>query len=252
MDVLYLAKYAEALGCTIADLTDGVTDIEAFTLEPDFASMYPYNLILAVSGVKDRDEEGNVTDEAKLEMYSVYIPALLKSVKSLSEREQKILSLRFEHGLTYEQCGYRFNVTRERIRQVEAKALRRLRHPMHYKRWHYDTIGKYYEAKDEASRYLLENITLKDKFNSLTKIMGLSNIEPPTIEEKKKILDIDIEEMELSVRSYNCLKRAGINKISDMNGFTVNQFMKVRNLGRKSIVEIADKLKEYGIEVADE
>ena len=53
---------------------------------------------------------------------------------TLSEREIQVLEMRFRDGMTYEQCGKSFNVTRERIRQIEAKALRKLRHPSRSKK----------------------------------------------------------------------------------------------------------------------
>ena len=58
---------------------------------------------------------------------------------------------------------------------------------------------------------------------------------------KEKVLEMNIDELELSVRSYNCLKRAGINTVEDM--------MKVRNLGRKSLEEVLAKLKELGLQL---
>ena len=252
MDVTYLGRYAEALGCTISDLVDGAVDAEAFTLDTDISAWYPWNLALAVSGINAFDRDGKLTDEAKNEMYAVYIPALLKSLESLTDREQKVLMLRFANGLNLEQCGYRFNVTRERIRQVEQRALRKLRHPRHYKHWHYDTLEKYQEAKEEASRYQLENIQLKEKIKNLYDQCGLDCNGIPTAPEPAKTPDIDIEYLELSVRSYNCLKRAGINRISDFDGFTIEKFMKVRNLGRKSMEEIISKLKDFGIEIKSE
>ena len=63
-------------------------------------------------------------------------------------------------------------------------------------------------------------------------------------EKKEKVLDMTIEELELSVRSYNCLKRAGINTVEDLTLRKEEEMMKVRNLGRKSLDEVVGKLKE--------
>ena len=65
-------------------------------------------------------------------------------------------------------------------------------------------------------------------------------------EEKDKILDMTIEELDLSVRSYNCLKRAGINTVYELTQKTEDDMMKVRNLGRKSLEEVVEKLKNLG------
>jgi DNA-directed RNA polymerase subunit alpha len=65
--------------------------------------------------------------------------------------------------------------------------------------------------------------------------------------EKEKVLEMSIDELELSVRSYNCLKRAGINTVEELTNKTAEDMMKVRNLGRKSLEEVLSKLKELGL-----
>ena len=67
---------------------------------------------------------------------------------------------------------------------------------------------------------------------------------------KEKILDMTIEELDLSVRSYNCLKRAGINTVEDLTLRKEEEMMKVRNLGRKSLEEVVNKLKELKLAFA--
>ena len=64
---------------------------------------------------------------------------------------------------------------------------------------------------------------------------------------KDKVLEMNIDELELSVRSYNCLKRAGINTVEELCNRTSEDMMKVRNLGRKSLQEVLSKLKELGL-----
>ena len=67
--------------------------------------------------------------------------------------------------------------------------------------------------------------------------------------EKEKVLEMSIDELELSVRSYNCLKRAGINTVEELTNKTPEDMMKVRNLGRKSLEEVLAKLKELNLEL---
>ena len=67
--------------------------------------------------------------------------------------------------------------------------------------------------------------------------------------EKEKVLEMNIDELELSVRSYNCLKRAGINTVEELCSKTSEDMMKVRNLGRKSLEEVLAKLKELGLQL---
>ena len=66
-------------------------------------------------------------------------------------------------------------------------------------------------------------------------------------EEKDKVLDMTIEELDLSVRSYNCLKRAGINTVLELTQKTKDEMMKVRNLGKKSLEEVTEKMGALGL-----
>jgi DNA-directed RNA polymerase subunit alpha len=68
-------------------------------------------------------------------------------------------------------------------------------------------------------------------------------------DEKEKVLEMSIDELELSVRSYNCLKRAGINTVEELTNKTSEDMIKVRNLGRKSLEEVLAKLKELGLQL---
>ena len=69
---------------------------------------------------------------------------------------------------------------------------------------------------------------------------------------KERVLEMPIEELELSVRSYNCLKRAGIFTVEDLTNKTESHLMKVRNLGRKSLEEVISKVKSLGLSFKDE
>ncbi len=68
-------------------------------------------------------------------------------------------------------------------------------------------------------------------------------------DEREKVLEMSIDELELSVRSFNCLKRAGINTVEELCNKTYEDMMKVRNLGRKSLEEVLAKLKELGLQL---
>ncbi|MCL1848160.1 MAG: DNA-directed RNA polymerase subunit alpha [Clostridiales bacterium] len=85
-------------------------------------------------------------------------------------------------------------------------------------------------------------------FVELTEQVGDVEIMVNRVEdEKDKILDISIEELDLSVRSYNCLKRAGINTVGELIMKTEDDMMKVRNLGKKSLEEVDEKLSSLGL-----
>ena len=70
-------------------------------------------------------------------------------------------------------------------------------------------------------------------------------------DDSQKVMDMNIDELELSVRSYNCLKRAGINTVEELTNKTEEEMMKVRNLGRKSLEEVHAKLKELGLSLSN-
>ena len=69
---------------------------------------------------------------------------------------------------------------------------------------------------------------------------------------KEKILEMTIEDLDLSVRSFNCLKRAGINTVDDLINKSEEEMMKVRNLGKKSFDEVKEKLQSLGFDLSSE
>ena len=69
---------------------------------------------------------------------------------------------------------------------------------------------------------------------------------------KEKVLEMSIEDLELSVRSFNCLKRAGISTVEDLSNKTEAEMLKVRNLGKKSFDEVTNKLHSLGLDFAEE
>ena len=103
------------------------------------------------------------------------------------------------------------------------------------------------EAVSLAARVLSEHLSvfidLSDNAKT-TEIMA-----EPIDDNKTKALEMSIDELELSVRSYNCLKRAGINTVQELSSKTPDEMMKVRNLGRKSLDEVLEKLKELGLKL---
>lgn len=104
------------------------------------------------------------------------------------------------------------------------------------------------EAVSLAAKVLSEHLSL---FIDLSENAKAAEIMVETEnDEKEKVLEMNIDELELSVRSYNCLKRAGINTVEELCNRTSEDMMKVRNLGRKSLEEVLAKLKELGLELS--
>ena len=102
------------------------------------------------------------------------------------------------------------------------------------------------EAVSLAAKVLSEHLNL---FINLSE-KGITSqvLEDKDDDEHEKRMEMSIDELELSVRSYNCLKRAGINTVSELTNKTSDEMMKVRNLGRKSLDEVVAKLKELGLD----
>ena len=144
---------------------------------------------------------------------------------SLTERERRVLDFRYKDGLTFEAIGKRECVTRERIRQIHAKSLRKLRHPERLNYLKYGISGVIRQKSESAREAALASL--------------------PKLDIKPK--NIPLEELELSVRSYNCLKRAGKNTLRELSEMTFDELCNVRNLGKKSVDEICAVLTKYGI-----
>lgn len=101
------------------------------------------------------------------------------------------------------------------------------------------------DAVSLAAKVLSDH--LKSFINLSDRTAGIQVITENVVDDKDKVLEMNIDELELSVRSYNCLKRAGINTVEELCNRTSEDMMKVRNLGRKSLEEVLAKLKELGL-----
>jgi DNA-directed RNA polymerase subunit alpha len=101
-----------------------------------------------------------------------------------------------------------------------------------------------------AAKIIDEHINI---FVNLSEIVtGLGILVSPPTDPLPKILEMSIEEMDLSVRSYNCLKRAGIHTVEDLTKKTEDEMLKVRNLGKKSLDEVILKLNSYGLKLKEQ
>ena len=106
------------------------------------------------------------------------------------------------------------------------------------------------DAVSLGAKILCDHLVL---FTDLSDTVGTRStvVEKPETQ-RDKVLEMTIEELDLSVRSFNCLKRANINTVEDLISKTEDEMMKVRNLGRKSLEEVINKLAMMGLHLADE
>ena len=102
------------------------------------------------------------------------------------------------------------------------------------------------EAIALASKILVEHFELLTNLNAIANISGI--MQEKKVDNMTKTLETPIEEVEFSVRAYNCLKRAGIHTVQDLVNKTEDEVTKIRNLGKKSLKEVIDKVAELGLE----
>ena len=106
------------------------------------------------------------------------------------------------------------------------------------------------DAVSLGARILCDHFML---FTDLSETMGnKSTVVEKSPDIRDKVLEMTIEELDLSVRSFNCLKRANINTVEDLISKTEDEMMKVRNLGRKSLEEVINKLAMMGLSLASD
>jgi hypothetical protein len=176
-----------------------------------------------------------------IELTELIIMAADKAMSELTEHEEKIV--RYYYGLntdtyahTLDETGTEFGVTRERIRQILAKASRKLRHPARFQ------YIKFAMSSNDIFQLL---------FDTCAKIKALE-ARCDVLQERVKILTegndaaneliygMSIEELNLSIRAYNCLLRAGIYTVGDLIGINSEELINVHKLGKKSYIEIAE------------
>ena len=179
-------------------------------------------------------------------------------LKTLSDRESQILKWR---------CGYEgkvrtqkdlaadFCVTTTRIQEIERKALRKLRHPSRIKYLQPFLYTALSQGKDNCyARFFTKIYKLNPE-----QIQNILNNGPFVVKKKENPQHMQrikeeispssgIEELGLSIRAFNCLWRAGFQTVDDLLKYPSEKFLRIRNLGRRSLSEVCAKLKEIGFQ----
>lgn len=167
------------------------------------------------------------------------------ALKTIPERSANIFKLAYKYGYTAKAIGLKEGITGERVNQIVRKTLRRLRLPQRKNILQYGQ--EYFNLQENVESLKVE---LRKKIDELK--YKIENHESIEIEKDDLVEYSKIEHLDLSVRSYNCLKRAGINTVGELTQKTEEEMMRVRNLGRKSLKEIKDKLFNlYGIKLKE-
>lgn len=200
-------------------------------------NVYPFNLAMAIFG-----NEGDAR--------RVYVPGIYAAIETLTEREADILRKRYYNEMTLRGIGQLYGVCQERIRQIEAKALRKLRHPA--KSNMFRSV-----LPEEIKELKIMHQNLSREYELLAKAFEALSAKPAELKVIASMADLAvtrqtlIEDLNLSVRSYNCLRRAGIKTLGNIADMTMDNLMCVRNLGRKSANEVVAVVKSYGISIRE-
>lgn len=172
------------------------------------------------------------------EAIKIYVPGVYAALATLTEREQEVIRQRYAECKTLKAVGALHGVGQERIRQIQAKAVRKLRHPTRAIMFKAAALADLQEQHAECNKLKKECERLGKALEILTPGAGIA---------MAATLDIPLDDLDLSVRAYNCLRRAGKNTLGDIKKMTEAELMGVRNLGRRSLEEVKAKLREYGV-----
>ena len=153
----------------------------------------------------------------EFDLFLTYVPGVYKAMESLMDIEREILKYVFKEGWTLRKIGEIYKHTGSWAEQMKERAIRKMKYPSRYKLF---TLFKY------------------------------EMISPEPVD--SAILNADIEELGLSLRAYNCLKRYGIKTIGDLVILTPEELMDIRNMGKNSRDDIIIKLRFRGLHLKKE
>ena len=194
---------------------------------------WPYNLAVAIF---QNDEDA----------LKVYTPGLLECIKELTDAEQKVIHYRYVKGETLAACGKHFDkggICRERVRQINVKALRKLRHANRICRMQGISVS---QIQNHLEMLQKRHLTAEHLVS-----FGEASLSKETEEQLTGASErMKIEELEWSVRTYHGLAWAGFRTLGDVAALTKEQLLSKRNLGKKSVAEIIEKLAEKGLTLA--
>lgn len=165
--------------------------------------------------------------------------------KTLTPREALFIELYYKEFNTLNEIAKGYGVTKERVRQIIAKALRRLSHTSRF-----DIFIKGYKNMQEL-KSLHEEVQMQ--LTELRKLNQKLKTHPEEhTEEINSPKAISIDELKLSVRAYNCLKRAGYKTVEDILKHTTTELLHIRNLGRNALRDIVTQVRFLGFTIVDD
>ena len=205
----------------------------------------------------------DITPEAFGNYYDEIIPNFNENIKRIldkemfSDRERYCLMAYYKDVRNLEDIGKSLSVTRERVGQIIGKAVRKLNHSTNR-----DMLlqgkDKFELISLNEKEEIIKEFKEKIGYDLIIEWIGNHEITEELLNVCHSVIntynnrpkgqgEATIEDLDLSVRSYNCLKRCGIHTLKDLTSMTRDGMMKVRNLGKRSLKEIESKLKEIGL-----
>lgn len=252
-----------------SELTSAVKEAGLIRPKTDFARSFRIGFLYASIFWDNREDFIWHIDQLSNEQYESFVGMSDEDIENvkvslcdrLTEREYKVICRRFgldgDEGCDLESVAQYFRVTRERVHQIEAKALRKLRHR--------NTLPALFDAPIELNAAIRDLISELDELHQdpifkrecelLMKLERMKKLPLRYSDAAGGQLDLNelldstpIEKLDLSVRTYNCLKRAGIDVVSDILRYPKDAWCKVRNLGRHHLEEVIEKMHSVGYE----
>lgn len=225
---------------------------------------FPYNLWMEIFG--EMPEEPIEQDQ---------VDGIFEALDSLTQREKDGILYYYRFGMTLEQAGRKFGITRERFRQVIAKGARKLRHSSRRLLILYGAEGwkarsAYTRRREELNQamaamdaefgaFVADLQSKREKLSELERSLDAKSeaLAVLAAEVAKRrdafeqayggALSLKIDELDFSVRTYNCLARGGCETVEDILNLGRDRLMQVRNLGKKSLNEVVKKLATLGL-----
>lgn len=175
---------------------------------------------------------------------------------ALTEREMLAVKCRYQYRETFSEIGDKLGVRHERARQIVAKSIRKLRHPSNARFLKYGIKEYLYQYGDECREAAFEEGYQKGIKNATPKGTERAPVLNPYGAHLRVPISslerINIEELDLSVRAYNGLKRANLNTVGDVLTKSKKDILRIKNIGKGSIRELEEKLKQFDVQLKEE
>lgn len=236
-------RFAKALGVEPYVLLKGeVKEVTEFEVPFDVWSLYPQNF--AYDGLVERYEHSNLSEHEKHvtimdEFYRIHVPSLLDVIETdFSQRDREIIEMHWKRNMSLSDIARHYNLSRERVRQIIAKDLRKIGHIKRREKYTMVPPEEVDEYRKAVSKLTMTINMHKERLSE-------------AIDNERILVRTPIEELNLSVRTYNCLNRSGYHFLDELIGISADNLTKIRNMGVKSLDELLQKLHEYGIGIEE-